>query len=462
MFFRQVLHADLGCASYVIADAGEAAVVDPRWDTGIYLDLALERDARITRVIETHNHADHVSGRQRLVEATGATSHVHRLARATYDHEGFEDGDEIRVGEVVLRVLHTPGHRPEHSALVVIDSASSPVPFAVLTGDSLFVHDAARPDLAVEPREGALDLHASLARLAGLGDGVAVYPGHTGGSLCGSRRMGETTSSTIGYELATNPLLRIADAAQFGDTLIADLPPQPPNFAAIAERNRTGGGTPFTPPVALAAEPFAAHIATGALVVDGRAPADYDAAHIPGSVGVTLESAGFGTKVAWIREGWPLLLVGYDDAMAAHMALLLAAVGLDGATQSLARGFEAWRAAGMETSSIAIASVAELAELRRARPDVQVLDVREHDEWAEQRIPGSAHVPYHDLARVAPPLDPASPVAVICTTGTRSALAVGLVRRSGFAEVIHVTPGGVGTWASLGLETEGVGRPAAA
>jgi rhodanese-related sulfurtransferase len=413
-------------------------------------------------VIETHNHADHLSGRERLVQATGATSHVHRLAGAGYPHEGFSDGDEIRVGEVVLRVLHTPGHRPEHSAIVVIDSANSPLPFAVLTGDSLFVHDAARPDLAVEPREGARDLHQSLARLAALGDGVAVYPGHTGGSLCGSRRMGETTSSTIGYERATNPLLAIGDAEEFSDTLIADLPPQPPNFAAIAERNRTGEGTVFRPPGALAAGPFAERIAAGGLVVDGRAPADYDAAHIPGSVGVTLESAGFGTKVAWIREGRPLLLVGYDDAMAAHMALLLAAVGIDDPAASLTGGFEAWRTAGMGTDRVAIATVEEIADLRSSRPDLQVLDVREHDEWDEQRIPGSAHVPYHDLARTAPPLDPEAPVAVICSTGTRSALAVGLVRRAGFPEVIHVTPGGVGTWAALGLPTEGRERSARA
>jgi glyoxylase-like metal-dependent hydrolase (beta-lactamase superfamily II)/rhodanese-related sulfurtransferase len=462
MFFRQVLHADLGCASYVIAGAGEAAVVDPRWDVGVYLDLARERAARITRVIETHNHADHVSGREQLVQATGATSHVHRLARATYAHEGFEDGDEIRVGEVVLRVLHTPGHRPEHCAIVVIDSAHSPLPFAVLTGDSLFVHDAARPDLAVEPREGAHDLHASLNRLAGLGDGVAVYPGHTGGSLCGSRRMGETTSSTIGYERATNPLLQIGDAGAFAEVLISDLPPQPPNFAAIAERNRTGTGALFRPPVALAAGPFADRVAAGGLVIDGRAPADYDAAHIPGSVGVTLESSGFGTKVAWVRDGRPLLLVGYDDAMTAHMAELLAAVGLDEAMGSLAGGFEAWRAAGMATDRVAVATVAELGELRASRADLQVLDVREHDEWEEERIPGSVHVPYHDLARTAPPLDPAAPVAVICSTGTRSALAVGLVRRLGFSEVIHVTPGGVGTWAELGLPTEGRERSATA
>ena len=301
----------------------------------------------------------------------------------------------------------------------------------------------------------------SLARLAELGDGVAVYPGHTGGSLCGSRRMGETTSSTIGYERATNPLLAIGDAEQFSDILIADLPPQPPNFAAIAERNRTGNGTAFRLPSALAAGPFGERIATGGLVIDGRAPADYDAAHIPGSVGVTLEHAGFGTKVAWIRGAAPLLLVGYDDDAAAQMALLLAAVGLDDATESLAGGFEAWRAAGLGTESVAVATVAELAELRASRPGVQVLDVREHDEWAEERIPGSVHVPYHDLARTVPALDPAQPVAVICTTGTRSALAVGLVRRSGFADVIHVTPGGVGTWAELGLPTEGRQRPAA-
>ena len=213
MFFRQVLHADLGCASYVIADAGEAAVVDPRWDIGVYLDLAL----RARRA----DHARDRDAQPRRPSCPAASGWSRRPARpptstgwprATYAHEGFEDGDEIRVGEVVLRVLHTPGHRPEHCAIVVIDSAQSPLPFAVLTGDSLFVHDAARPDLAVEPREGALDLHASLSRLAALGDGVAVYPGHTGGSLCGSRRMGETTSSTIGYERATNPLLAIDDA----------------------------------------------------------------------------------------------------------------------------------------------------------------------------------------------------------------------------------------------------------
>jgi rhodanese-related sulfurtransferase len=274
--------------------------------------------------------------------------------------------------------------------------------------------------------------------------------------------MGETTSSTIGYERATNPLLAIGDAGEFAEVLIADLPPQPPNFAAIAERNRTGTGALFRPPVALAAGPFADRVAAGGLVIDGRAPADYDAAHIPGSVGVTLESSGFGTKVAWVRDGRPLLLVGYDDAMTAHMAELLAAVGLDEAMGSLAGGFEAWRAAGMATDRVAVATVAELGELRASRADLQVLDVREHDEWEEERIPGSVHVPYHDLARTAPPLDPAAPVAVICSTGTRSALAVGLVRRLGFSEVIHVTPGGVGTWAELCLPIEGRERSATA
>src|SRR5437879_4052668 len=177
MLFRQVLHPDLGCASYVIADtaAGVGAVVDPKWEIEEYLELAQARGFRIGHVVETHNHADHLSGRARLVEATAAHCWVHRLAEAGYPHTPIEDGDEIVLGEVVLQALHTPGHRPEHTAIVVIDTTRSMDPCAALTGDSLFVNDVARPDLAVERREGARGLYSSILRLAELDDGVEVY-----------------------------------------------------------------------------------------------------------------------------------------------------------------------------------------------------------------------------------------------------------------------------------------------
>ena len=457
-----MLHPDLGCASYLIADtaAGLGAVVDPKWEIEEYLELAAAHGFRIAHVVETHNHADHLSGRARLVAATGAECWVHRLAEAGYPHRPLEDGDELAVGQVRLRALHAPGHRPEHTAIVVIDGARSHEPCAVLTGDSLFVNDVARPDLAVEKRAGARDLYDSMRRLVELGDGVEVFPGHTGGSLCGSARMSETTSSTIGYERRTNPLLQLEEAASFVEQLIDGLPPQPPNFRRIAALNQAGSELPLEPPELLAPQRLAELLAGGALVVDGRSPDDYDAGHIPGSIGITAAGSGFGTRTAWVADpAGRLLLVGYGEADAHAMCTLLAAVGITRVTGILAGGFEAWRTAGREIESFAVIDVPGLAELHGRRPDLQILDVREDHEWEQQRIPGSLHVPYHDLAARRPPIDLDRPVAVICSTGRRSALAVGLVRRAGAREVLHVTPGGVETWAERGHPIE---RPAPA
>jgi hydroxyacylglutathione hydrolase len=456
VLFRQVLHPDLGCASYVIADtaAGVGAVVDPKWDIADYLALAAEHDFRITDVVETHNHADHRSGRPQLVEATGARSWVHPLAEARYPHEPFADGAEIEVGAVRLRALHVPGHRPEHTAVVVIDRSRSDVPCAVLTGDSLFVHDVARPDLAIEKREGAAQLYHAVQRLLELDDGVEVFPGHTGGSLCGSARMSETTSSTIGYERASNPMLQLAGEEQFVAELIEGLPPQPPNFKGIAESNRLGERPADGAPVPLSAEALAERIDAGALVVDGRPSEDYDDGHIPGTVGVAVSVSGFGTRVAWIaRPGADLILVAADDGEAAEMTQLLGSVGL-APTGVLAGGVAAWAAAGRPLERFETVAARDLAVLAEARGDLQILDVREEYEWAEGHIPGSAHLPYHDIARVAPQLDRDRPVAVICSTGRRAAMAVGLVRRAGFAEVVHVVRGGVGTWAGQGNPIE--------
>src|SRR6188768_277938 len=208
MVFRQLTHDDLGCASYLIGDedAGVAAVVDPRLDIEEYLRLARYMGARIEHVLETHNHADHVSGHGRLAASTGATIHIHRAAEPEYDHEPFDDGWELALGRLVVRAVHTPGHRPEHTAFALIDTARGPEPWAVLTGDSLFVGDIARPDLAVEKTEGARGIYGSLREL---GDDVEVWPGHLGGSLCGGPGMDLKVSSTIGFERRHNELLSV-------------------------------------------------------------------------------------------------------------------------------------------------------------------------------------------------------------------------------------------------------------
>src|SRR5512133_3139866 len=235
MIFRQITHDDLGCASYLIGDedAGVAAVVDPKLDIEEYLALARYMGVRIEHILETHNHADHVSGHGRLAAATGATIHVHREAAPDYDHEPFDDGWELEVGRVTVRALHTPGHRPEHSAFALVDSERSDEPWAVLSGDSLFVGDIARPDLAIDKQEGARGIFRSLReRLLTLPDTTEVWPGHLGGSLCGGPGMDLKVSSTVGFERATQALLAIADEAEFVRCATAGLGPQPPNFRA--------------------------------------------------------------------------------------------------------------------------------------------------------------------------------------------------------------------------------------
>src|SRR5918999_451007 len=224
MIFRQITHDDLGCASYFVGDenAGVAAVVDPKLEIDEYLHLARSLGVSIEHILETHNHADHVSGHGRLAAATGALIHVHALAGAEYEHEPFEDGWELVLGDVVVRALHTPGHRPEHTAFALIDRTRGAEPWAVLTGDSLFVGDVARPDLAVEKHEGAAGIFRSLHdTLLALPDSCEVWPGHLGGSLCGGPGMDLKVASTIGFERAAQPLLAQRDEAAFVRDVLA-------------------------------------------------------------------------------------------------------------------------------------------------------------------------------------------------------------------------------------------------
>src|SRR3954454_17175684 len=241
MIFRQITHDDLGCASYLLGDekAGIAAVVDPSFEVDEDLQLARYMGGRIEHVFETHTHAYHVSGHGRLAAATGAAIHIHREAAPAYDHEPFDDGDEWELGGLRIRALHTPGHRPEHTAFALTDTHRGDEPWAVLTGDTLFVNDVARPDLAIEKSEGARGIFRSLhGQLLGLPGHVEVWPGHLGGSMCGGPGMDMKISTTIGFERAHNPTLAIADEDAFVEEALSKLGPQPPNFTAIVELNR--------------------------------------------------------------------------------------------------------------------------------------------------------------------------------------------------------------------------------
>jgi hydroxyacylglutathione hydrolase len=455
VIFRQIVHDDLGCASYFVGDddAGVAAVIDPRFEIDEYLQLARYLGVRIEHVLETHNHADHVSGHGRLAAATGATIHVHKDAGVSYDNEPFEDGTEIELGCVRIRAMHTPGHRPEHTSFALIDLDRGEEPWAVLTGDTLFVGDIARPDLAVDKREGAHAIFHSLHdRLLVLAPETEVWPGHLGGSLCGGPGMDMKVSSTIGYEARHNEQLHQEDEDAFVEKAVGNLPPQPPNFENVVEINRGPLVTARVDVIPLTPRQIEQRRSDGALLVDARTDFQFDDAHIPGAVSNTMLRAGFGTKLAWIANPeQEVVFIGRDDDDGLLAARLAVAVGVRNLGGYLAGGMTSWRAEGREVESVERIDVPHLHDRDGS---LQVLDVREEAEWQQGHIPGSVHMPYHDIDSVPDGIDPAQPVAVICASGQRSAVAASLLQAHGAKDVIHVVDGGVGTWERLGFPIE--------
>jgi glyoxylase-like metal-dependent hydrolase (beta-lactamase superfamily II)/rhodanese-related sulfurtransferase len=456
MIFRQITHDDLGCASYLIGDddAGVAAVVDPKLDIEEYLALARYMGVSIEHILETHNHADHVSGHGRLAAATGAAIHINREASPDYDHEPFDDGWQLELGAVQVRAIHTPGHRPEHTAFALVDTDRGDRPWAVLTGDTLFVGDIARPDLAVDKSEGAHGIFRSLhEKLLVLPDDCEVWPGHLGGSLCGGPGMDMKVSSTIGFERAHNDMLRVTDEDEFVERAISSLGPQPPNFKAIVAINRgplLAGEVDLHP---LTPRQVEVKRSEGALVVDVRTDLQFDDAHIPDAVCNPAVRAGFGTKLAWVADHeQPIVLVGRDDDDATRAGHLAASVGITNIAGYLSGGMTSWRQEKRPTVSIERIDVDELHA--RADGEVQILDVREQSEWDAGHIPGSAFTPYHDVHGIPDGIDAQQPVAVICSSGQRSAVAASLLKREGAEQVIHVTDGGVGTWRRRGWPIE--------
>jgi len=458
MIFRQITHNDLGCASYLVGDekAGIAAVVDPRFETNVYLMLARYIGVRIEHILETHTHADHVSGHGRLAVATGATIHIHREAQPDYDHEPFDDGWELQLGAVTLRAIHTPGHRPEHTAFVLTDTSRSSEPWAVLSGDTLFVGDVARPDLAIEKSEGAKGIyHALHDKLLALPDYCELWPAHLGGSMCGGPSMDPKISSTIGYERANNRMLQIPDEEEFVRQSLARLGPQPPNFQAIVELN---GGPLLTEGVGvlpLAPRQIELKRASGALLVDTRTEVQFDDSHIPGSVCIPMTRSGFGSKLAWLADReQEIVLIGRDDDDAQRAATPAIAVGIRKLAGFAHGGLTSWRLEKRPVDRIERETVEELHAHLAVDPSVQILDVRDESEWDAGHIPGSVFRCWHDITEIPRGIDPERPVAVICGSGPRAATAGSLLQRHGAQRVIHVVDGGVPTWGQLGHPLE--------
>ena len=456
MLFRQIIHEDLGCASYLVGDreAGVVAVVDPQWDVEPYRRLARLHGVRIGHVLETHNHADHVSGHGRLVRQTGATVHVHELAEAENEHEPFADGWVLELGEVTIEAIHTPGHRPEHTAFLLRDLGRGGAPWALLSGDSLFIGDVARPDLAVEPREGAAAIYRSLhERLLALDDEVEVWPGHLGGSLCGGSGLDLKTSSTIGFERRHNRALGIADLGEFVEDSVGSLGDKPPNVERIVNINRGPLVEHFGTPQALTPHQVEEAVAAGACVIDGRTNEQFDESHIAGALSTSAYDTGFATKVSRVAPaGTEIIVVAASDGDDRDAAELLASVGVR-VCGFLEGGMTAWRTDGRPVRRIELIDPSELMRRVEGPAAPVVLDVRAAGEYAAEHIPGSLHIPYGDIAQRLDELPRDRPIATICRGGKRSGLAASILQREGFEDVVHVGRG-VGVWRAAGGAVE--------
>jgi hydroxyacylglutathione hydrolase len=436
VIFTQFVDDALGCASYLVGDprTGEAVVVDPAFAIEQYLDEADRRDVRIVRVVETHTHADHLSGHGRLALEHGIPVSIHPAAGAAYPHDPMEDGAEIVLGDVVLRCIHTPGHRPEHCCLTVSDRSRGSDPWIVLTGDSLFVGDAARPDLAVDAREGAEGLFDSLRRIVELGDGVEVYPGHVAGSLCG-KAMSSKASTTIGFERRFNAALAYDDVALFVAESAGISTPRPPNMHRLVELNRGAFVGAQPEPQELVAPP------EGAQVLDVRPVDAFAAGHLARALSVPVSGSRFSTKAAFVLDDAPVVVAASTPDEALEAIRGVRSVGVLDVTGYVLGG-------GPEP--LGLVSVDELDALLEA--GAELVDVREKDERDTGYIAGSRNIPYRLLALGEADLPRDKPIVTICESGPRAAIAASILAARGF-DAHPVVSGGIDSWVEAGKPT---------
>jgi glyoxylase-like metal-dependent hydrolase (beta-lactamase superfamily II)/rhodanese-related sulfurtransferase len=435
----------------LIGSEGVAAVIDPQRDAGIYIEDAMRQGFEIKYVIETHLHADFISGHQEIAAITGAKIYLGDKAGAQFPHEDVRDGDEIRFGRCVLRMLETPGHTVESISILVTDLDRSPEPYAVLTGDTLFIGDVGRPDLSpgYTPQQLAGLLYDSLhTKLLTLPDHVEVYPAHGAGSLCGKQLSAER-SSTIGQQRVSNFALQAKSRDEFVHMLTSELPERPGYFAMDAEINRTGPAplADLAVPPPLSAREVEARLKAGALVLDTRPARPFGAGHIPGAVHIALS----GQYASWagrlIGMDRDIVLVAEDRDTMLESWVRLTRVGMERVVGYLDEEMVAWSREGLPVAEISQVTVQDLAsELE----NVQVVDVRQPGEWEGGHIAGAVLKPLPSLVASLEGLDRDKTVAVHCKSGYRSSIATSLLQREGFRDVVNVI-GGFDAWRACGL-----------
>ena len=459
MYFKQFYLGCLAHASYLIGSEGEAAVIDPQRDIEQYINEAEAEGLRIKYVIETHLHADFVSGHQELAERSGAKILFGRKANAAFDHVAAKDGDEFRIGNVLLRILETPGHTPESISVLVTDTEDSNQPQKVLTGDTLFIGDVGRPDLvssigfSAEQMAGMLydSLHGKLLKLD---DTVEVWPAHGKGSLCG-RNISNETSSTIGLQREFNYALRPMPKKEFVRMMTSELPEAPAYFSKDAEINRGGARamTDLPSPEALQPVEVGKLAGEGVIILDVRSNADYGSGHVPGALNIGLSGQFASWAGQLIKFDSPIVIVAEDKSKVDEAVMRLARVGIENVKGYLAGGMDAWRRAGQDVNTVAQISVGDLRDLLSSNNDLQVIDVRQPGEYSNGHVPSAVNAPLASVGERAPEFDPNRRTAVICAGGFRSSAATSILKRMGFKNLLNVL-GGTGEWIKAGFPVE--------
>ncbi len=451
MIIERFVTPELAQVAYAVGDetAGEVAVIDPRRDVGEYVDWASRRELKIVAVLETHVHADFVSGALELATATGAPVFTSRLGNQEFDHQAIDDGWTFDVGSVRLTALHTPGHTPEHLSWQATDTSGPDARPTLFSGDALFVGDVGRPDLLGTEQTDALvrDLYNTVTKVfSTLPDETVVYPGHTAGSACG-KNIGSAPHTTIANEKAMNYAFKPRSEAEFAKAVMSGMP-QPPTYYSVLKRVNTVGAQSLASledMETLGVVQMEDHIAAGAVVVDVRSPREFAEGHIPGTVFVGV-GPNFSTWMGWLAPyDRDVVLVASDAAQAGEALMMLRRIGVD-RVAGYHVGVEAWRQSGRSLATLDVTNPDELMAARASGDGPMVMDVRNDAEVEIGHIDGAVH---HFLGRIArgemPELDREEEIVVTCASGYRSTVAASLLMADGFGNLRNLA-GGMNAW----------------
>jgi hydroxyacylglutathione hydrolase len=464
LVFKTIQTEGIAELSYLLGDddEGVAAIFDPRPDVDVYIDMAREAKLSITHIFETHIHADLVSGSRELcARLESAKIYVSHEGGASYgfDHEKVNDGDRFTFGEVVVTARHTPGHTPEHLSYILAEAEHPDTPWGILTGDSLFVSSAGRPDLLGEKHTKQLaeqQFHTLRDFYLKLPEHVMIYPNHGAGSPCGAD-IGDRLSSTIGYEKKFNKFLQFEDAQSFTDYALKTAPPVPTYYPVMKRVNAKGPEILGSLPRVRALPPKAFREAIdkkAGVLVDVRNMLAFGGGHIPGALNIG------GSPILSVWAGWmldpdePILLVLDSEADLEETIRLLIRTGFSKFAGYLVGGMKAWDAAGFPHAEIGQMTV---HELNKRAAGLQVLDVRTPREWKKGHVPGARHIFLPELRKRMDELDRTRPTAVYCGSGYRASIATSIMKPEGFENLWNV-PGSWEAWQKAGFPVEKDGQ----